>query len=156
MRTLRWIKQNTDVLTLLILAIGLIFALDQARKLKESIDATNWNSVASQWLDMDEKFVDRSELRKYIYDGADIPSDENDKQKALAIGNYVLDFLDNALIIGHNIGNSDITHISEWTEYFDKLILAHNPPAICAIFNGAPEGYSKYTNELVGPHCAKH
>ena len=64
--------RTIDVLTLLVITVGLIFAVDQAYEIrnsidsaKKSIDATNantnfqtWNSIAQEWLDLDGLFIE--------------------------------------------------------------------------------------------------
>jgi hypothetical protein len=115
------VKNIIDGLQLLVLAVGLFFAWDQAVKLTESIKAENesieatnrntqmstWNAVAQQWLEMDKFFAEHPGLQQYIYSNASPPEDEKDI--AEATGNYVLDFIDNALITGHYLKNSVIT-----------------------------------------------
>src|SRR5689334_12213040 len=73
-------KRLVDILTLVIIAGGLAIGIDQAYEIRKSIDTANagtnfstWNSVAQQWLDMDEIFVEHPDLRKYIFEGAADP-----------------------------------------------------------------------------------
>src|SRR4051812_24934838 len=99
-------KRCVDVLTLVIIAGGLAIGIDQAYEIRKSIDTANastnfstWNSVAQQWLDMDAIFVEHPDLRKYIFDGAPAPADQKEFERANAVANKVLDFIDNAITI---------------------------------------------------------
>jgi hypothetical protein len=154
-------KISIDALQLVVLAVGLYFAYDQAGKLtasieaaKGSIEATNkntqmtaWNAVAEQWLDMDKTFVEHPGLQKYIYSNAPLPiGDEEEKAKADAIGTHVLDFIDNALITGHYLNSSEITHLNEWEASF--RIIFSSSQVVCQIIKKHPETYSTYTRDM--------
>jgi hypothetical protein len=97
-----WFKRVIDVLTLLIITGGFLLAIDEATRIRESLDESRrtnefslWNSVAQQWLEMDKTFVDNGDVRKYIYEGAHI--DQSDKQHyehVVAVAYMTLDFID--------------------------------------------------------------
>jgi len=159
-------KNVIDTVTLVVLVIGLVFAGDQAIKLNESIhvanksiEATNrntemstWNTVAQQWLDVDKVFVEHSELRKYIYEG-ELPADKGtDKDEAYAAGRYVLDFIDNALTIGHLITNKDITYLHEWENFFQVNIFSKSL-VVCHILKTDKKSYSEFTFRLATEPC---
>jgi len=156
------IKLVIDGVQALAVVLGLGFAYDQAKKLTDSIAAANkgtalatWNSVAQQWVALDKIFVDKPDLNKYFYDKAD-PSTADPKEtlQVNAMGQYFLYFIDNALIVGNYLRDTDITHLPEWKISFD-YIFTHSP-VICQIYKLDASSYSSYTQEFATQHnCIK-
>ena len=98
-----WFKRVTDVLTIIILAFGLYFAWDQAKKLTESINANNnsinLSSVATlgnQSLMVDKTFVDNPDFIKYFFENAQITEESPNYDKAAALATLLLDYFDTA------------------------------------------------------------
>jgi hypothetical protein len=78
-----------ETVTLLVLAGGLWFAYDQAKKIEESITVFNrnnslntWNSIAARWLLVDRVIVEHPNVRKYLFQKAAISESDQDYDKA--------------------------------------------------------------------------
>ena len=159
-------KRTLDILTTLIIASGLILGIDQAYEIRKSIDTANastnfstWNSVAQQWLDMDGMFVEHPELRKYIFDGAAPPTDQKEFERANAIANKVLDFIDNAITIQaytrgkpvQSKGFDNILDQSGWDDYFENVF--SKSPMICDILKKHKSSYYPMTASMAQRKC---
>jgi hypothetical protein len=148
-----------DLITLATLIIGVGFGLDQAGKLNKGIEATKrssyvdlWNSVSAQWLDFDKIFVEHPEYQKYIYDknSRQICS-LRDHDILESISQYTLDFIDNALIVGHLIHDKEITHLDEWNIFFTGIF--ENDLEMCRILSDNLTSYSCFTAKLAQIPC---
>jgi hypothetical protein len=152
--------------------VALCAGLDQAKKMTASIDATKdstnlaiWNSVSQEWLDFDKVFIEHPEYQKFIYGRAPLIDDKCDAQKEIcdqkeenrnksnSIGHFTLDFIDNSLIVGNYINKSDITHLSEWKDFFNEIF--SNSPIVCKLLTDEPKGYSCFTAKLAIERCDK-
>src|SRR5437016_4535250 len=93
-----WFKRTTDLITLVVIIVGLYFAWDQAKQLTQTIKvatkSTNlaaWWGLSNQFIEVDKTLVNHPEFMKYFYDGANIGPDHPDYQRAKAIGITFLD-----------------------------------------------------------------
>lgn len=144
--------------TLVVLTVGLYFAWDQARKLKESIDASNrntymntWNTVTQQWIDLHKVLIEHPETSQYINGVKPLPANETDKKRVLYIAVYFLDFMDNALVVGNYINDQNITHLSGWQRNLGAVLKAGK--VLCQTLNETRDYYSKFTTELADRNC---
>jgi hypothetical protein len=156
-------KRTLDIVTIVIIAGGLLLAIDQAREIRKSLDAANestnfstWNSVAQQWLDMDGIFVEHPELRKYIFDGADAPTEQKEFEQANAVAHKVLDFIDNAITIqaytrGKSKDFNTIFNQSGWDDYFENIF--SKSPMICDIIKKHKGSYDPTTVSQAQSKC---
>ena len=159
-------KRRLDVITTVIIALGLVLAIYQAYEIRESIDAatestnySTWNSVAQQWLDMDGVFVEHPELRKYIWDSAPAPTDQTEFNRANAVATKVLDFMDNALTIERNEKSKpaqskwflNMMNQDSWDNYFGEIF--SKSPMICDRIKKHPKSYDVKTIEMAQGNC---
>jgi hypothetical protein len=92
----RWvaiISQVIAALSLLVLAGGIWFAIDQAKEVRESIDASTYNTITTQLLEINKIFVEHPELQRYINDKVDVKKGDPNYDRAYAIGTLQLNFL---------------------------------------------------------------
>ena len=159
-------KRRLDVVTTVIIALGLILAIYQAYEIRESIDAANestnystWNSVAQQWLDMDAIFVEHPDLRKYIFEGVAEPTDQKELDRANAVANKVLDFMDNALTVERDERSKPVQSKwfrnmmkqNTWDNYFGEIF--SKSPMICTAIKNRPTSYDVNTVSMAQSNC---
>lgn len=144
-RLIRWLRQIEfdhviGVAQLAILAIGIGLALDQSGKVREAIDTATWSSLASQLTEVDQQFVEHPALVPYFYEGATIAVSDGEYMRAYALGVLIIDFMDNAVVMGRHI-DPEIFEPDRW-EYFYKYQFQQSP-IICSIIKEEHAIYGK-------------
>jgi hypothetical protein len=149
-----WFKRTIEILTLLVITAGFILGIDQASKIRETIeeaklnnDIATWNSVAEKWLEIDKIFVDHSEAIKTIF-GDKIPKETYSQ---IAAANAVLDFMDFTISTYKNIIVNDpkfanSVHVKEWKHYFESIF--KQSPVVCQILRQDELSYDPETRRM--------
>jgi hypothetical protein len=161
-----WFKRVIDVLTLLIITGGFLLAIDQATKIRESLEESRktnefslWNSVAQQWLGLDRIFVDNEDVRKFIYGNVPITEGHKNYEHVVPVAYMTLDFIDYVIstytrLIGSNERLTKIVYPEEWKNYFTGIF--STSPIICQLLSHDPESYDPETRKLADEPCKKH
>jgi hypothetical protein len=152
-----------DVLTLLVLAGGFYYAVDQAKKVGDNLveaqrtnDLATWNSVAQQWLAMDQMFVQHPEFRDYIYSSKVVERSDQTYNEKLSVAAFVLDFIDYAVgsyanLPSENRHLKEMVHPEGWVAEF-RLIFSRSA-LVCQLLFDNEEIYSPATRELGRTAC---
>lgn len=151
-----------DVLTLLVVAVGLYLGFDQAKKIADSLaeaqrnnDLSQWNSVSQQWLAMDHVFLEHPGSRDYIFGNRDLKENDPDYKEHLAVAAFVLDFMDYAVSSYSNVPNVPhlvaLVHPEGWAYEFG--VIFSNSPVVCRMLFEHEQGYNLGTRELARRDC---
>jgi hypothetical protein len=153
-----WYKRVLDTLQVLAIIAGFGFTVSQVWRLQESTDIDAWNTVSTEWLKVDQYFVQNPDLKKYFYDGiAATPNDPNyEKVEVSAI--YVLNFLDYAISTSDHILKrypeaASFIKPDVWRAYIQETYF--RSPAVCAFLRKFSPGYSPETRRLGAQVCPK-
>lgn len=153
-----WFKRFTDSVTVAVLVWGFITSLHEVGRWQEGTDISAWNTLSAKWLEVDQFFILNSELRRYFYERAPVPSDESQKSKVEATAFYVLDFVDwvvntsDYILTKHPKAKSVIEEAS-WETYFRRTFFTS--PAICALLKRLPMAYSPGTRKMGLDACLR-
>jgi hypothetical protein len=156
-----WFKRCIDVLTLIVVAGGFWAAIDQAKKLTDTVeeaqrssDLASWNNVSQQWLAMDSLFISHPDARAIIWSGKDV--DESDPQypEDKAIAAFVLDFMDYAASLTEMLNDrhtKPLLHPEGWASAF--MMIFKNSPMACRVLHENELAYSGTTRNLARNAC---
>ncbi|KAF0105868.1 MAG: hypothetical protein FD144_72 [Rhodospirillaceae bacterium] len=151
-----WYKRTLETIQVLAVIAGFSLTILQIGKIQESTDLAAWNSVSSEWLKVDQYFLQNPEMRKYFYSGASIAHDHMDHARVEGAANYVLNFLDYAIATSDHIVKKypdSVTFIQPdaWKAYVKATYF--KSPAICELFGKLSAGYSAGTRNLAREMC---
>jgi hypothetical protein len=149
-------------LTVLVLAVGLYFAWDQAKKLTESIEANN-NSInlasianlGNQSLEVDKMFIKNPEYMKYFFNNVSIKNDNPNYEKATAVALFMLDYFDTARSVSQYTSNvlpNSLNDTNSWDAYF--LATFRSSPLLCKVYIDNIDTYGTTLRELAEPVCS--
>lgn len=154
-------KRIIDVLNLIVITCGFFFTIDQAIKLKESIDATNkatalstLANMANQTREDDQYFIDNPGMTKY-FEGINIREDDPEDYKVKAVATGVLDHFDNMIgILGymedHMANSKQVVSYPAWEHFITVSFKAS--PILCKVLNDDPKSYGPTVVEI-GQHA---
>lgn len=168
-----WFKRFIDVATLLVIAIGLFFTVDQATKLNKSLELSNqtnnvstWTTVTGQSIEIDKVFIDNPAFSKYFFSNEKIEKGDPNYDKADAIATVVLDYFDSVMVLldyttsatplikGHVAGKHGSTHFMDheaWEAYFKSVFTTS--PLLCGRLKQDWPIYGKEMRRLGGSAC---
>ena len=149
-------KRAIDTLTLVVIALGLYFAYDQARQFNQNQNLSNWSDVSARTYEVDKVFVDNPEFQKYFLDGVDIAPGDKDYPKALSISVLVLDYLDSFNVLldyNHDLISDGILQQEAWKHYFTQSF--KQSPLLCRTLMSDPESYGPQLRNTGIPICKK-
>jgi len=157
-----WFKRAVDILTLIVLVAGFWMAIDQAKKLNETIaeaqrssDVQTWNNVSQQWLAMDQILIQHPESRPYIFGGKDLSESDPAYTMHKAVAAFVLDFLDYAVSTSTDLLNNrqtkTILHPEGWM--YEFLIVFSQSPVVCRTVFENEQVYAPMTRDLARRGC---
>jgi hypothetical protein len=89
-----------DVILLATLAVFALQAREMAKQSAAGALATRsavYQALTDSMIRIDRMFVERPELRQYIYGGAALPTDELERSRVLATVELIVDFIDNVV-----------------------------------------------------------
>ena len=145
-----WFKKCIDVTTLAVIVIGLYFAFDQAEKLAIAIDSSTWNNVNAQSMSIDKVFIDNPDFRKYFYDGKSISDTDPQYDRAKAISEYVLDFMDDYYTLRRYL-SSKTSPPAQWEAFFNLIL--KNSPIACNMLKERPHEFSDDLKGIAEKSC---
>ena len=157
-----WFKRAIDLLSIAILLGGFYFTYDQANKINLSIresrhnnDLAVWNSVSQQWLALDKIFIDKPEMRKYVFSGVDIQQDDPKYPEVQPYVTFVVDFIDyvESSYDPSSKEQKDLLHPEAWEIYFMQ-IFARSPLACREVLKNEPI-YNPQTRKVAHSMCEK-
>jgi hypothetical protein len=143
-----------DTLTLVVIAVGLYFAYDQARQFNQNQNLSNWSDVSARTYEVDRVFVDNPEYQKYFLDGVDIAPGDKDYPKALSISLLLLDYLDSFNVLldyNHDLISDGILQREAWKHYFTESF--KKSPILCRTLMSDPESYGPQLQKTGIPIC---
>ncbi len=143
-----------DTLTLVVIAIGLYFAYDQARQFNQNQNLSNWSDVSARTYEVDRVFVDNPEFQKYFLDGVDITPGDKDYPKALSISVLLLDYLDSFNVLldyNHDLISDGILQQEAWKHYFTESF--KKSPLLCRTLISDPDSYGPQLQKTGIPIC---
>jgi hypothetical protein len=143
-----------DTLTLVVIAMGLYFAYDQARQFNQNQNLSNWSDVSARTYEVDRVFVDNPEYQKYFLDGVDIAPGDKDYPKALSISVLILDYLDSFNVLldyNHDLISDGILQQKAWKHYFTESF--KKSPLLCRTLMSDPDSYGPQLQETGIPIC---
>ena len=143
-----------DTLTLVVIALGLYFAYDQARQFNQNQNLSNWSDVSARTYEVDRVFVDNPEFQKYFLDGVDVTPGDKDYPKALSIAVLVLDYLDSFNVLldyNHDLISDGILQQEAWKHYFSQSFT--KSPLLCRTLMSDPESYGPQLRNTGIPLC---
>ena len=151
-----WYKRTLETIQVFAVVAGFSLTIWQIGKIQESTDLAAWSSVSSEWLKVDQYFLQNPEMRKYFYNGASIAPDHIDHAKVEGAANYVLNFLDYAIATSDHIVQKypdaatfiqpDALKAYVQATYFKS-------PAVCQLLGKLSAGYSAGTRRLAEETC---
>ena len=157
-----WFKRVIDILTLLVITIGLYFAWDQAKKLTESVQLNNkainlatWASVSNQSMEVDKIFIQNPEFQRYFGDKVKIAENDPNYKKAKAIAFLLLDFLESGLTIVEYLSEGFAESIVEkdaWHTYVKTMF--QSSPILCKQYTENKSNYGSTLRRHADAACA--
>jgi hypothetical protein len=149
-------KRILETIQVLAVIAGFTLTIFGLNKLQESTDLGAFNSVSSEWLKVDQYFLQNPGMRKYFYAGEPLPADSEERQKVEAAANYVLNFLDYAISTSDHIvkkypGSVTFIQPDIWKTYVQMTYF--RSPAICNFLATLPGGYTQGTRHLAEEMC---
>lgn len=149
----RWVSiiaQIIAALSFAALAAGIWFAIDQAQEVRESIDASTYNTITTQLLEINKVFVEHPEMQKYIYGEADVRKGESDYDRAYAVGDLVLNFFDNYIALELHLVSTNY-ELEAWHLYISDTF--SSSPIICKILFEAKDEYGEELVKMATKAC---
>jgi hypothetical protein len=150
----RWvaiISQVIAALSLLVLAGGIWFAIDQAKEVRESIDASTYNTITTQLLEINKIFVEHPELQRYINDKVDVKKGDPNYDRAYAIGTLQLNFFDNYIALELHLVSENYD-LNAWHKYIADTF--STSPIMCQILNESKDEYGEELGQIAQQSCA--
>src|SRR5262249_2765874 len=95
--TVDWYKRILDTVQAVIVMVGVVVAVQQLIQVRKNSYQTAYDTVSKEWLQLDRYFVEKNELRPYIFGNQAIDQNDSKYAKVDATAHYVLNFLDYAI-----------------------------------------------------------
>jgi hypothetical protein len=101
------------------IVVSLWVLIGQSRQTVEAERAAVHQGITEAMLDIDRLFFDHPEFRKYIYDGVEPPAGGLEREKVEALGEMMLDFVDNCIA---QLDRLDSDQAADWREYVREIV----------------------------------
>jgi hypothetical protein len=118
-----------NVLGVFIALLALSVTIWQGYLLRRQVSHTEslsrsqlYQQIVRQFVEMDAFFVDRPDIRQYLYDGQPMPREPKDRGRVLAAASMVVDLAESCTATESTLGRLS----SDWDKYFTYLY-AHSP-----------------------------
>lgn len=128
----------------------IIFVLKQTKEMSKQnqIEAKSalisiYKEISCIMLEIDRMFIERPDLRKYFYDGADIQKDNKKYNEILSVAEYILDFMDMLVVMKNAAPEYPDTNLpwEDWNVFFSEIY--SNSPIIRKLLDLHHDWYSK-------------
>ena len=170
-----WFKRFIDVATIIVLSVGLYFAWDQAKKLTESIKASNESikatyegiyvnnqsinlataaGLGAHTTDINKMFVEHPELGDYFFRKKDAKDGDPNLARVGLMGGLMLDYFDTswsvAVYARQHFDDAPVD-LTGWETYIKHVF--KTGPILCKTYLLGPDDYGTALKELADPIC---
>lgn len=121
----------------------------QSRETSAATRATVYQGIEDQMLSIDRLFIDRPELRKFIYDDAPVPAEEPMRSAVMALAELFIDLCDNFVAQSGYIPES---LYAPWRSYACSVM--ESSPAVREFWAMNNAWYSDILREMFTDHRA--
>jgi hypothetical protein len=133
-----------------VLSLALIFK--QTYQTSASMQASAYQSIAANTLELDKILIEKPELRPYFYSGVDINENDKNYELVMAIAEFQLDFFD-ATLTQFEVMPSDTQLDKEaWNKYFSDSFA--KSPGLCKRINSNRDWYRDNLVGIASRSCA--